>query len=207
MLQRVNKRILLAVLVGFTAGVVWLVAVRFVTYQSDNVHYHANFALYINGEQDEFDNFTFYEEVEACVGAEHSNPKNRVHMHNHENHIVHVHDGAATWGHFFANLGYGLTNEALKTDDGVFVNSNNERLAFILNGEKLETISNRVIGDHDTLLINYGSENNETLEERFEAIAQDAEDYNHKHDPGGCSGDEELNFWTRLQRAIGIGNY
>lgn len=202
--QRINKKILIAAILGFIAGAVWFVAVRFVTYKSDNVHYHANFAVYVNGEREEFDNFTFYEEVEACAGDSESNPKTRVHMHNNENHIVHVHDNLVTWGHFLANLGYGLTNDSLRTDAGVFVNDDGDQLKFMLNGQEVQSVANRVIGNQDILLISYGSEDTETLEERFEDIPHDAGEYNHKLDPGGCGGNEELDFWTRLRRAMSL---
>ena len=61
-----NRKILSAAIIGFILGVVWFVAARYVTYKNTATHYHANFALYINGQPDKFDNFTFYEEVQSC---------------------------------------------------------------------------------------------------------------------------------------------
>jgi hypothetical protein len=199
-----NKRLVWAI-AGFLVGLISLVAFRLITYKSPNVHYHANFALYINGEKDEFDSFTFYEEVQACVGDAINNPKSRVHMHNFENHAVHVHAAGVTWGHFFANLGYALGNNVVRTDKGVFVDSSNDnQLRFLLNGEYVTDIANRVIGNEDVLLIDYGRDTNSELNNRFDSIPRDAGSMNEKFDPGGCAGDEELNFWERLERAIGI---
>lgn len=205
MKSKINKRIVLALLVGFVLGVVWLVAMRFVTYKGDTVHYHANFALYVDGQRDEFDNFTFYEEVQSCGSDEKNNPRNRVHMHDEVNHVAHVHEPGVTWGHFFANLGYVLGDELVETDDGVFVDgeSGNE-LTFTLNGQEVSTIANEHIKNEDVLLINYGKADQATLQERYNNIIKDAAEYNRRNDPSSCSGTEELTFWSQLKQAVGI---
>jgi hypothetical protein len=181
------------------------VAIRFVNYKSDIVHYHANFALYINGERDPFKGFTFYEEVQSCVGDEANNPKSRVHLHNNEPYVVHVHDKAATWGHLFANLGYSLGNNLVKTDKGVYAeNSKDNQLTFLLNGQVVDGVANRLIESEDTLLINFGKADSAVLQKRFDDIPRDAEDYNHKPDPAACSGDRPATFTDRLKQAAGF---
>src|SRR3712207_6712479 len=124
-MRRLDKKLWLAVLIGFIAGILWLVAIRFFTYKSENIHYHANFALYIDGQQYKFENFTFYEEVQSCVADFVDNPKARVHLHDNKPHVVHVHDNGVTWGHFFANLGYGLTDKSLSTRTETYVDGQN----------------------------------------------------------------------------------
>lgn len=199
----IQKRVLLAAVAGFLLGTFWLSAVRFVRLRDNALHYHANFALYVNGQRDPFDSFTFYEEVQACTGDQHDNPKGRVHMHDKINHVVHVHDNAATWGHFFANLGYGLTDVSLKTDDGTFVSgTDGKRLRFILNGQLVESVANRTIGSEDTLLVSFGGEDEATLQRYYATIMRDANRYNKQTDPASCSGGQPLTFAERLKRAI-----
>jgi hypothetical protein len=206
-MARVPNRLLLALIIGFIAGVVWLVAVRFITYESDAVHYHANFAVYINGQRETFDNFTFYEEVASCNADELGNPKTRVHMHDKVNHVVHVHDNAATWGHFFANLGYALGNDVIKTDKGTFVSGTEEKaLRFILNGNESESIANQTIRSEDVLLIDFGEASTPMLMERYDDIKRDAGEYNQRDDPSSCKGNKHLSFGERLKIAIGIGD-
>ena len=60
------------------------------------------------GLKDDFNNFTFYEEVSACSSVHHQDPKSRVHMHNSINSVIHVHDDGVTWAHSFENIGYVL---------------------------------------------------------------------------------------------------
>jgi hypothetical protein len=205
-MKNVLKNAWAILFVGFVLGILSFIALRFITYESGNVHYHANFALYIDGERDEFDSFTFYEEVQACVADGTDNPKARVHMHDQVNDVVHVHANSVTWGHFFANLGYTLGDKVLVTGSGLHTDEaiGNE-LTFVLNGTKVTSVANRVIENEDRLLINYGNDSDGTLEERFGMIAPNAHEYNDRHDPGGCAGDEALTFTERLKRAIGIG--
>jgi hypothetical protein len=189
---------------GFVTGVLWFVAMRFVLYKSTATHYHANFALYVDGTQDTFDNFTFYEEVNACADDQDGNPKHRVHMHENVNNLVHVHAPGVTWGHFFANLGYTLGNSVLKTDDGVFTTTKENKLQFVLNGKEESDIANRAIKSEDTLLVNYGSEQSDELQNRYSKITHSAGESNKKHDPASCSGGEKITFWSRLQKAAGF---
>ena len=97
-----SKKFWCAVLVAFLVGALSVVSLRYLMVKNKSVHYHADFALFINGKRDEFKNFSFYEEVQACSQDGSNNPRARVHMHNQENHIIHVHDAAVTWGAFFA---------------------------------------------------------------------------------------------------------
>ncbi|MEK7602714.1 MAG: hypothetical protein AAB459_00525 [Patescibacteria group bacterium] len=202
MTKILKNKFLLLLSCGFLAGVLFLISIRFITFKSENIHYHANFALYIHGKQDEFNSFTFYEEVAACASDSHNNPKNRAHMHNQNASLVHIHAHAVTWGHFLANLGYGVNNDSIKTDNGVFVAEGQNKLSFILNGKIETSLANRLINSQDRLLINFGNDDQKTLMKRFEQIPADAKEFNGKFDPGGCSGGEELTPMQRLKQSF-----
>lgn len=205
--MKIKTRLALAVLLGFMLGTLWLIGIRFIMYKSDTVHYHANFALYINGQRDAFKSFTFYEEVQSCGSDEKNNPKNRVHMHDNVNHVAHVHEPGVTWGHFFANLGYTLGDSLIKTDNGAFLDAQNgNELTFILNDKTVNNIANEPIKSEDVLLVNYGKDSAQTLAQRYQNITQDAGAYNKRNDPSSCRGTKELTFSERLIRAIGLTN-
>lgn len=200
-----KKMFLGALAAGFVLGVFWLAVIRFVTYKPEAVHYHANFALYIDGVREDFDSFTFYEEVASCDADELNNPKARVHMHDNVNYVAHIHDNGATWGHFFANLGYTLGNDLIKTDAGVFVDGQDDKnLRFVLNGNDVQSLANQTIGNEDVLLINYGDADAQELKTRYDAIIKDAAEYNERDDPSSCKGNKPLTFGERLKKAIGI---
>lgn len=191
--------ILLSVLVGFFASV----AIRYVTYKDTSVHYHANFALYVNGQRDQFKSFTFYEEVQSCTSDVKNNPRDRVHMHNQNNGLVHVHASGATWGHFFANLKYGLSDKVLQTDNGSFVSTKDgAKLTFILNGQPVSSIANTLIKSEDRLLINYGSEEDAALLQRYQTVPSDAKKANSEKDPSSCKGGHDAGTWHRLKKSV-----
>ncbi|MDZ7786319.1 MAG: hypothetical protein U5L95_04335 [Candidatus Saccharibacteria bacterium] len=198
------KKIIAALLIGFVVGVLWFVGVRFALYEKDGVHYHGNFAVYINGEREQFDSFAYYEEVQSCGADAAFNPRNRTHMHDETNHVVHVHDEAATWGHFFANLGYTLGNDVLRTDGQMLIDGQGGELSFVLNGEEVDTIANQTIRDEDALLINYGDDSTETLQERYDGLTKDAAEYNERADPSACTAGEPATWQERLKAATGF---
>ena len=190
---------------GFVIGALWLVAVRFAAFEDTRVHHHANFALYINGQQEKFESSTFYEETQSC-SADEIGPKQRVHLHDQKPEVAHVHDEGSTWGHLFANLGYGLTNELVQTDAGIFADGQNDNdLKFILNGQPVAGIANETIRSEDVLLINYGKDDQGVLQSRYDQIVRNAAEYNLKDDPSACSGSKPITFTERLKKAIGIG--
>ncbi len=169
--------------------------------ENNITHYHANFALYINEQQEKFERPLFYEEVQSCSDENENNPRTRTHMHGNENHVAHVHDNGVTWGHFFANLGYGLTNNSITTDKGTFVDGENgKQLTFFLNRQPVESIANTVIQSEDVLLIDYGTEKN--IDTKFSRITQNAGEYNIKPDPASCSGSDDLSAQDKFLKII-----
>ena len=198
-----NKKQLAYLLVAFLLGVVWFGAVRALTLKQTSVHYHANVAIYVNGVRDPLDSFTQYEEVQACSGNDAENPRGRAHLHKPNNDVVHVHDNAVTWSAFFANIGYGVTNKALTNTQGTFVDGTDaKKLTFILNGQKVDTITNRIIGNTDTLLVSYGSEDAQGLQKQYDDIRKNAAEVNTQFDPASCSGTKPLTMWDRVTQAF-----
>jgi hypothetical protein len=206
-MKNISKRQFVAFLFAFLLGAIWLVAIRFVTAERREIHYHANFAVFVDGERLPFDNFTFYEEVASCGGEGKDNPRIRAHMHDQIGHVVHVHDNGATWGHFFANIGYVNGDTVFKTDKDTYLQNLQDpstTITFILNGEEVQTTANRTIGDKDVLLISIGDASEEELQSQYDKITTDADFYNQNDDPSACSGEPEFTFIERLKYAVGI---
>lgn len=202
---RLKKPVFVTALVMFLLGAFSVVAIRFATIKDNHVHYHANFALYVNGQKDPFKSFTFYEEVAACSLNDPDDVKTKVHMHGQNGGLVHVHAHGITWGQFFSNLGYTLGDKVLVTDNGVFAEGQEDNhLSFILNGEPVQSVSNRVIKSEDKLLINYGNDDDKALQDRYKTVPTDAAAANTTADPSTCSGSPKLTFKDRLKQALGI---
>lgn len=201
---RPTKQQLIKALIAIVLTLFWVVAIRFVVIQNDEVHYHANFAVFVDGVREPFDLFTYYEEVESCSIKGVSDPKIRVHMHDQIGHVVHVHDEGATWGHFFANLSWFNGDTVFKTLDQAFVEDDDTQIRFLLNGEEVQTTANRTIGDLDVLLISIGDPTNAEMQQQYDQIQRDAALYNEQDDPTACSGGRPFTIGERFRRAINI---
>jgi len=195
--------IVAATCIIFALGFVSAIAVRFVLVERKETHFHANFGVFINGEREKFDSFTFYEEIAACADSEDS-PKGRVHMHDQISHVVHVHDKAVTWGNFFENLGYVVSDKVVVADSGTYLPGEGKQIKFILNGKEEFNIANRVIESEDTLLVSYGTARTTDISAEYAQIQQDADEYNQKPDPSACKGGADEPFEDRLKRTLGI---
>ncbi|HEU4965925.1 MAG TPA: hypothetical protein VFT53_00400 [Candidatus Saccharimonadales bacterium] len=179
-------------IIGIVVGAFVVLGVRFVTYKNEGVHYHANFALYINGQREMFKGSQYYEEDTMCSQSTAPTPMERAHMHDDVNTVIHVEGEAATWGDFFLNLGWYLGPTFLQGPDGVMhAEDATSKLHIILNGNDytdLGSIADRVIKDQDKLLVSYGDASAQTLQQEYTAIPSTAHHYDVTPDPASCSG-------------------
>jgi hypothetical protein len=201
-MKRFTKKQAISLILAALLGAFWLIAIRFVLLEKQEVHYHANFAVFVDGERLPFDRFTFYEEIESCGGPDVNNPKIRAHMHDQVNHVVHVHDNGASWGHFFANLSFTNGDSVFRTDSATYVEDDDTQIRFLLNNNEVDTTANRAIGDEDVLLVSIGNPTDEDLRNQYDQISQDAAIYNEKDDPSSCSGGKPFTTSERLRTAL-----
>ncbi len=176
----------------FILGAVIVLGIRFFLYKPDDVHYHANFAVYINGQRELFDSPIYYTEEAACTLGGTVTPAGRVHMHDNVNNVIHVEDHAVTWGQFFQNLGWNMGATYLVDRAGVvYQESGNNKLNLILNGQDYTDfggLENTVIKDQDKLLVSFGDESSDTINKEYKAIPSTAKRYDTTPDPASCSG-------------------
>ncbi len=173
-------------------GAVIIMGIRFFTYKPDGVHYHANFAVYINSQKEQFKDPTYYTEVEACQVSNTMSPTERAHMHDNVNSVIHVEDHAVTWGQFFQNLGWSLGPDYIVTKgDTMYQESGNNKLNLLLNGQDYTDfggLQNTVIHDQDKLLISFGDESQTVLKQEYATVPSTAKHYDVTPDPASCSG-------------------
>jgi hypothetical protein len=202
--MNLSKKVMLIVAAALLAGAVLTTAIRFALYKDDKVHYHANFALYVNGTRDMFAGPGFYEEVATCDSHEVDNPKVRVHMHDENPGLVHVHAHGVTWGQLFDNLGYSVSSQAITTTKGVFVDGQDaNKLTYEINGQSVSNVANLIIKSEDKLLINYGQDDATTIAKHYSGVPSDAHKANTEQDPAACSGSKPVTFTERLKIAVG----
>jgi hypothetical protein len=169
------------------------------------VHYHANFAIFAGGERIDLTDDRYMEDVAACAHDMRNPPApSRVHLHNNDQDVVHVHDGGATWGHLLANLRMVLGDRVLVTRDGdVFLHGEGGTLKFVLNGRPELSVYNETIRPGDRLLISFGPESmQEVIATQFPVVASNAPEFDGMPDPAGCGGHEHRGLGARLRHAF-----
>ncbi len=193
------KRIHIAML-GFFLGVLSFAAYRFVTYSSEPTHFHANFAVYTNGEKQQFEESSYYEELAECAIDATPMARDRAHMHEPENGLVHIHDEAVTWGNYFENLGYSVGANHLATNTQVYSTSDTS-VIYALNGKKLlGNPAEKEISSQDRLLVVIGATSDAEALEFFDSVVPgNAAKFNESDDPGSCSSNEGHRFTDRLK--------
>ena len=150
-------------------------------------HFHANFAMYVNGERVDFTADRYSEDIAGCKLTGLMYPADRVHLHENNQDTIHIHHEGVSFGHFFANNWFGFTDNYLANDSGkLFFAEGENKMTFILNWKKIENPFNRLIKSKDRLLISYGSESELELMSRYETVSDNAGEYNAKYDPGSC---------------------
>lgn len=199
---RENKKIILVCFTSLLLGALIILGIRFVTYKpKDEIHYHANFAVYVNGVREQFKGMQYYEETTAttCTIEHVDSPKERAHMHGNVSDVLHVEDHLVTWSNFMQNLKWGLGDDYLKTDSNFYPNSGQGKLTFILNGKKIDTIADTIIQDRDKLLISYGNSTDRQQQEQYKTVPSTALKYDTSKDPAGCGAGHEVKMTDRLK--------
>lgn len=187
------------VLAGILIGALVVLGIRFFTYDPHRVHYHANFAVFINGQQEQFKDNFYYEEVgAACTAQENMTPHDRAHMHEHEAGLVHVEDRAVTWGQFFQNIGWDVNPWFVKTPTQLLVADDTHKVTFLVNGKAVPNIVSQVVGDQDKLLVDYGDGQSASLDGEKSAIPSNAAKEDTEQDPASCSGSAPITTSDRL---------
>jgi hypothetical protein len=117
-----------------------------------------------------------------------------------------VHHNAATWGHLFANLGFGLGDTYLILDDGrrLFDGQDGRTLKFFLDGQQVLEMANRPVRSEEHVLVSFGSETPEqVLATQWPAVKTNAGEFNHMQDPAGCAGSmRKLTVGEKIRRAV-----
>ncbi len=98
--------------------------------------------------------------------------KNRwIHFEGRDGNTVHRHSSGVTSGYLFETLGINLTAECFIFPDGRdFCNNDDYSLKIFINHQPVSDISNYVLNEGDKILISYGNETLEELDEQLEEL-------------------------------------
>jgi hypothetical protein len=169
------------------------------------LHYHANFAVYINNRQVNFSDPS-YMHLAPCL-ADTSvisfNKLDNVHLHDLVGNVVHVHQGGVVWNDLFKSIKYDLFKDV--------ASNNNPPVSYYLNGKKVDkSILSRPINKEDKLLISADAQpapsvvtDSELYKKQYESAGDTAKEYdNGSKGAEKCGSVGKRSFLTRLKIAL-----
>ena len=91
-----------------------------------------------------------------------------IHFEDSDGTTIHRHSSGVTLGYLFANLGIGIDSECYKFPDGrQFCTNEDYSLKYYINHRIVKDINDYVLDDTDRILITYGNETPEQIEEQL----------------------------------------
>lgn len=136
------ERVFFLVLLIFVGGIFLQRYLKKTTNTHDEIHYHAGFHLYNDGEMADFSD-TEYMHVNPCYADEHRDEstkeeiqEEKAHLHDHIGDVAHVHQPGAVWRDLFYNIDYEI----------------DKNVTGYINGEKVENILDRPIKEYDSVV-------------------------------------------------------
>jgi len=197
-----NKKVILFALVGIIITVLLffglgaVIASRVPEYAT---HYHANFAVFENGNVVNFSQPSLMH-LKPCKEDDDPglHPKlDNIHLHDMVGNVVHVHDDGLTWSDLFTSIKYNLTEVSQK---------NNVLIYYYLNGARTDdSILSKIISKNDRLLITMTADSlpetvdgNPLLQSQMNKVGSDAGDYDNKSTES-CSGNKARSWQSRLR--------
>jgi dipeptidyl aminopeptidase/acylaminoacyl peptidase len=146
-------------------------AVMYSTQQSGNnnnnygpvgsAHEHAAFAIKINGKQIDF-----------------SQPKYQlqsrlIHVEGGDGTTLHRHATGVPFAEFIKSVNMNIEDGCFTLDDGKqYCNNDVNKLRFFINGNETESINNYVINPNDRILVIYGNENADQINQELAALRE-----------------------------------
>ena len=150
----------------------------------DEVHYHADFLLYLNGVPYNFSQAKY-------MSAENGSDLNQfIHIHDMNGKVIHLHRGGVTLGKFFNSLNMTFNPNCFVLDNGTaYCNSGSGSLKMYVqhlsednstnttrsgSWEQNYVMNNYQFNDLDRILITYGNETYTQIQEQMKSVGEDA---------------------------------
>ena len=122
-------------------------------------HEHASLLVRIFGDKFDFDSPAY--QIKSSW----------IHFEDSDGTTIHRHSSGVTLDYLFANIGIGIDNECYKFPDGrQFCTNEDYSLKYFINHEPVKDINDYVLEEGDRILITYGSETPEQIEEQLKEL-------------------------------------
>lgn len=133
-----------------------------------DVHEHADFKVYLNGEAYDF-------AQDKYMSTDEHKLSNFTHLHDGDGELIHKHMSTITLGDFFESLGMKFTEECFTLEDGTaYCNEDEKILKIFVNGEKNRDFDDYELSDLDQILITYGDESDDEIQAQMDSVGDRA---------------------------------
>ena len=142
-----------------------------VTPMSEIVHMHTDFKVYLNGKEMDFRK------------PEYNVKHQWIHLHvenDNGGNVIHVESEKATLGFFFESLGMNFNYNCFVISHIGYCSNETYRLRFFVNGVENFEYGNYIPKDLDRILITYGNEPDEDIQNQIDSVTDDACIYSDK---------------------------
>jgi len=137
-------------------------------HESEEVHVHADFLMYINDKKIDLTKDEFQSSTEDLKHED-------FHLHDNEGHILHRHGHGITFVEFLESIDFILTSFCLTTNEGEKLCEDDDNiLTLFVNGEKNGSPDNYVINDEDRVLLYYGLKESSDLQTYLDEVTDEA---------------------------------
>lgn len=185
--------------------------------EEEEVHFHANFGVFANGQKLDFSDQKFMH-IESCsaeASAEEHSAKafgDRIHLEDGVGDVAHIHDNGVVWGDLMLYLRSKVTADGIYFDGKKIPTGKNQKITYYVNGKEVNDFEQRDIKSNDTLLVILGDKlesNAESAKAELNNLAAKlsgrSEELNNSNSDEGCGGGEtEESFWQKMGRVWGF---
>src|SRR5918999_573697 len=172
--SRRKKKKYMMIIVPIVAAIIAIAVISAVIYstqQSGNnnnnygpvgsAHEHAAFAIKINGKQIDFSQPKY--QVQSRL----------IHVEGGDGTTLHRHATGVPFAEFIKSVNMNIENGCFTLDDGnQYCNNENNKLRTFINGNETESINNYVINPNDRILVIYGNENADQINQELAALRE-----------------------------------
>ena len=133
-----------------------------------DVHYHADFKVYLNGQP-----FDFAQEKYQSEGT--SVKSTYIHLHEGNGDVIHLERSQTNLSYFFASLDMKFNSTCFRTDaNQSFCTNETHALSFLVNGAHNNAYGSYVFNDLDRMLISYSPINDPAVLSQMDSVTDKA---------------------------------
>ena|ERR687885_1411920 len=172
-ISRRRKKRFMMIIIPIAAAIIAIAVISTIIYstqqqQSSNnnnygkfgsAHEHAAFAIILNGKQIDFSQPRY--QLQSRL----------IHVEGGDGTTLHRHATGVPFGEFLKSVHMKIQNGCFISDDGKqYCSNQNNRLRFFINGNETKSINNYVLNANDRILVVYGNENADQINQELNAL-------------------------------------